>query len=124
MTENIESTLQKIYDLFSRLDERVKIIVEKNNDNEDKIEELRDELNESLMEFRKELLEVDGEEIFDRIKLIEKTQYNFDNELTRFQNTHESKKKTWTNLFDFLSRIIWTIITAYLLYKLGLQPPI
>jgi hypothetical protein len=124
MSQNIELTLQKIYDLFSRLDERMKIIVEKNNNNEEKINDFRDQFNETILQIRRELLTISAEESFEKIKELEKRQNSFESEITKLKENNDIKKRNWVSAFDFVSRIIWTIITAYLLYKLGLQPPI
>jgi phage-related minor tail protein len=121
--------IQKLFDLSTRIDERVKAIQSKQDDLDDRMSEvvkahtdilqkvavlqskesgtgaLSAKLDECQKEVHQELLELDK-----RLAVVEgKT------------NTSQDR---WNKIFAFAIQIIWVILAAYLLMKLGIQAPV
>ena len=120
--------IQKLFDLSTRIDERVKAIRDKQDDLDDRLSEIikthhevmqkiavlesKDggigavsvKLDEVQREVKSELIEIDK-----RLALVESK-----------TNTNQDR---WNKIFTFAIQIIWVILAAYLLMKLGIQAP-
>lgn len=129
MEENIykemNDSLKLVFDITSRIDERMKVLIENNSEAKDKIEKLYDQQvsllgritvvenrnsAQLITELNKEVDIIDSkvEHLSERLIHVEK-------ELS--QNTNK-----WATLIDFVFKIGITIIGAIILWKLGIKP--
>ena len=44
-------------------------------------------------------------------------------QLEGLKNISIKQEKIWSRIFGFVIQLAWVLLAAYLLYKLGLQPP-
>jgi len=89
----ISDNLKLVSDLTSRMDERIKILLENKDATEEELEELRGKIKD--IEIKIEMINV-------RV------------------GSHDLK---WSNIFDTIWKIGLMTIAAYILYALGLQSP-
>lgn len=123
--KEVNDSLKMVFDITSRIDERMKVLVENHNESKDKIEKLCDQqitlLNrltilenkngiEAMHELRNEVNTLDQkiEGISERLLYVEK------------EMTHSSNK--WTSILDFIFKVGVVVIGSIILWKLGLKP--
>lgn len=66
-----------------------------------------------------------------RIKILEsemdrisKNMSEMDRRLRIFELNHDNRKERWNMVINFVIQLIWVAMAAFLLTKLGLQPPL
>lgn len=125
-TEQVNNSIKAIIELTTRIDERVQLMMKKQETFEGKIENHIEYLNELKIDLKlldsksgrtlqEEVLRISKEisEIKSKIDNLEKDSFNMGN--------------NWKNIakgvLSFVVQIIWVVIAAYILYKLGIQSP-
>ena len=119
-TENI----QKLFDLGTRLDERVKSISIKQEELDKKIDETNqkhNELNRKIAII--ETLIISAKEIFGEIKNLNDSLLTLDKRISEVENKQGAHDERWKGIANFLLQLSWVILAAYLLTKLNLQSP-
>lgn len=118
--------IQKLADLTTRIDERVKLIQMKQSDLEDRIENVIGRHTEILQKIA--VLEShNNATAFSLLsKDIEETDrevYMIDKRLISVESISGSQQERWKGVTSFLVQLIWIILAAWVLMKLNLNPP-
>lgn len=58
------------------------------------------------------------------IEDLKKDVYKIDSKVSSFESEHDDRKEKWQMGLNFLVQLIWVAMAAWLLTKLGLQPPL
>jgi hypothetical protein len=123
--QEVIETLKRVGDLTSRIDERVKILIENDEDAREKIEKLFD--NQTNMLTRLIVLEnKNGMKLMDELKVdVRQINVNIDNVENRLllverDINHYGNK--WKSIFDFIFKVAITVIGGIILWKLGIHP--
>lgn len=115
-SSNTENT-QKLFDLTSRLDERIKLV---NNNQEQVIKKIEDHADKQIEIFRKlAILETYQEDISKVLGEI----HNLEKRVSKIEIDHGNHSERWKSIATFIIQLIWVILAAYLLTKLNLQSP-
>jgi DNA repair exonuclease SbcCD ATPase subunit len=115
--------IQRLFDLSTRIDERVKSIQTKQNQLEKQIDNV---INQYMTVLQKiAVLESHRNEADtdDKIKELEKTITSIDKRLTILEGNDSKHSDRWNRITMFIIQIVWAILTAYILMKLNLQAP-
>jgi len=111
--------IQKLFDLSTRIDERVKSIQVKQGDLDDRMNSIVQSHNELMQTVAVLKSSTQADSIEDcRKQIIE-----LDKRLATLEHTSKGFESRWGHIFKFVINTVWLIVGAYLLYKLGLQPP-
>tara|TARA_Y100000034_G_scaffold131207_1_gene191454 strand:+ start:1223 stop:1663 length:441 start_codon:yes stop_codon:yes gene_type:complete len=127
--------IQKLFDLSTRIDERVKAIQSKQDDLDDRMTEVvkahtdilqkvavleSKEGNANIITTKLEACQKSKTEKFASVsqELIE-----LDKRLSLVEGQSNTSQDRWNKIFTFAIQIIWVILAAYLLMKLGIQAP-
>ena len=113
----VSESIKSVFDLTSRIDERVKLLMKK-----------QDELDRKLEDYLKITSEIDG-----RIRVLESnkealsylgnTVHTLELDLQQVQIKTTGHENKWKTIISFAMQIAWVILAAYLLLKLGIQAP-
>lgn len=116
--------IQKLFDLSTRIDERVKSIIQRQEELERKINEVVHSTAE-LRENIAVLKSVHGhfEQNEAKIADLKKETTFLDKRITSVERTSEGTENRWNTIIKFIVQIIWLVVGAWILYKLGLGPP-
>lgn len=112
MPDDIQDNIQKLTDLSTRIDERVKSIQSTQVDVNSRIDAIIKSHTEILQKIAVLEDRGSGKDFADldkRLVLVE----------TKSINTEDR----WNKIFTFIIQLIWVILAAYLLTKLNLQAP-
>lgn len=115
VTESIKS----VFDLTSRIDERVKLIMKKQDEFDKKLDDRFADVNEIKTRLR--LLEANSDE-----DVVDELKQNFHKAEVRMQAiemTQGGAEGRWKTFVNFAIQIAWVLLAAWLLLKLGLQAP-
>lgn len=114
--------MRSLQETALRVDERVKIILERQSQSDTNIQENRNLLNAmisrvTILESRNEtelkiIVEKNRERLFDLEKQVQALSFR--------ESSHDTR---WKVVIDVVSKILWTVTAAYVLYKLGFNPP-
>lgn len=125
LTQTSEN-IQKLFELSTRIDERVKSIQSK----QDRIDlQINDVINQYIQLMQKiavlEVLESRNEEstVDAEILNCEKQIVEIDKRLSRLENEDGKKTEKWKGIVNFIVQLVWIVIAAYILTKLNLQAP-
>lgn len=114
--------IQKLFDLSTRIDERVKAIQLNQTNLESKIESLVASHNISMQKIAvlesRDLKYVDS-----RLSECEKENSSMDKRLTSVESSSGQNQDRWNKIMSFVIQLVWVILAAWLLMKLNLQAP-
>jgi len=111
--------IQKLFDLSTRIDERVKSIQVKQESLDARMDSIIQAHNE-LMQTVAVLKSTSHAQKIDECK---QALIDLDKRLMSLEHTSKGFESRWGNIVKFIINIVWLVVGAYVLYKLGLQPP-
>ena len=120
--EQVNNSIKSIIELTTRIDERVQAIMKK----QDLLESKSNNQSDTLHTLNTDLLlleSISGKVLQEEVKKISNDIINIKSRLENVENKTNVQENKWKTVVDFILKIIWMLITAYLLIKLGLQVP-
>jgi chromosome segregation ATPase len=120
--------IQKLFDLSTRIDERVKAIRDKQDDLDERLTEIS-KVHQEVMQKIAVLESKDGgtgmlsARLDDCHKEVKLELVQLDKRLALVEGSTNTSQDRWNKIFTFAIQIIWVILAAYLLMKLGIQAP-
>lgn len=146
-------SIQKLFDLSTRIDERVKTLQECEGTLKTKVQELKEEV--AAIQTHLKVLDVNGtegvKELKDRVKQLEframseetvsqqlqqcqlalveldkklgSTLQEFEMRITAVASSQQGTEDRWGKVTTFAIQLIWVIVAAWILATLGLQAP-
>jgi len=119
----VSESIKDLHDLTTRVDERVKHLIEKQSDLEQKMNKI-DDLSErmAVIESKVSIVDYVGGTISD----IEQTNMMDDKRLTALEASHQTLQGRWQKISSFVLQLTWAVVACYIIYKLGLgdsMPP-
>lgn len=116
--------IQKLFELSTRIDERVKSIHEKQEHLEDRIDAV---MSQHVIIMQKIAVLESGKqeqtECVNKILTHDKDISELDKRLNKIENTQANHADRWNKIASFFIQLIWVILAAYMLTKLNLQAP-
>jgi chaperonin cofactor prefoldin len=115
--------IQKLFDLSTRIDERVKAIQDKQSHMDRRIDEV---IHQNFALIQKvavlESKDISGlfQENFDEM---EQNIEDLDRRLLALEGDHGRHNERWNKIGSFVIQLIWVVLAAYILTKLHLQAP-
>lgn len=132
-TEQVNNSIKSIIELTTRIDERVQLMMKKQSILEGKIEYYTDSLNElkidiKLLDSKSGItLQNEVHKCSEKINQIQSKLSNLENKLDNLEKDSSEMENDWKNILkgvlSFVVQIIWVVMAAYILYKLGIQSP-
>lgn len=119
MSDRLTESINAIVELTTRVDERVQLIMKQQKEIEDKIyhqNEFVSDLNTKV-----KILEINA--ITDEIEKINEHLHKMEIRLNTLENSNNSNENRWKTIFGFVIQLVWVILAAFLLYKLGISAP-
>lgn len=120
--EQVNNSIKSIIELTTRIDERVQAIMKK----QDLLESKSNNQSDTLHTLNTDLLlleSISGKVLQEEVKKISNDIINIKSRLENLENKTNVQENKWKTVVDFILKIIWILIIAYLLIKLGLQAP-
>lgn len=114
----VSESIKDLHDLTTRVDERVKHLIEKQADMEQKMGRI-DGLSERMAVLESKLSSVDY--MSASISNIEQTNMMDDKRLTALETSNVTLQGRWTKISSFALQLIWAVVACYVIYKLGLS---
>ena len=116
VTESIKS----VYELTTRVDERQQLMMSK-------VEQLENKLDNQFKEYkdldgRVRVIESKGNGPVDLVQVREEL-HKQNVRLQALEISTKGQEGRWRNIFSFVTNLIWVILAAYILFKLGIQAP-
>lgn len=146
----VSESIKNLFELSTRIDERVQVIMKKQDEIDKKIETMNASIGKmstrlSVVEAKNpDAYKRDIGKLFDRVHetnldlkslqnryeanvpiihdLDKRSHKNVAN-IQELQSQSQQNEGRWKSVFGFIIQIIWVILAAYLLFKLGLQTP-
>ncbi len=119
-------TIDAIQEITTRVDERVKILLEKQLTSDSHMHDIRNILNAVVNRVNLVEIRLESKNDAEVKKLVETNRekvYEIEKQVQTLMMKESGHEKRWNKVFDFVGKIIWIITTAYILYKLGFNPP-
>jgi aspartokinase len=114
--------IQKLFDLSTRIDERVKAIQAKQAEQDARLENLNKAQNETVQ--RVIVLESrNNTAIYAEVSSHGEQLSAIDKRLMQLETVSKGNEGRWHTIWGFAIQLCWIIIAAFVLYKLGLNPP-
>lgn len=114
--------IQKLFDLSTRIDERVKSIQTNQATLENKIESLFGSHNIAMQKIVV-LESKDVKSIDTKLSECQKEITVIDKRLTSVESSSGQNQDRWNKIMNFVIQLVWVILAAWLLMKLNLQAP-
>ncbi len=129
--KEVSDSLKLVFDLTSRIDERMKIVIAGNTETKEKIERLASQYSDiitriSLLESKNTNRQIDElkEEIKDvktKINDFHDTVDNSKIKMAEVEKDLKSHSYKWTALIDFIFKVAIIVIGGVILFKLGIK---
>jgi hypothetical protein len=115
--------IHKLFELSTRIDERVKNIQNKQEEFEEKLENSTKYTNELVQ--RLIIVEQrNGQAAREYVEGVRKEMAVIDHRVITLEHSQKRSEGNWNLIFDYTLKLIWCVLAAFLLYKLKLQAPI
>lgn len=114
--------IQKLFDLSTRIDERLKAFQAKQEGVDAKVEETAKIVGQIQQEIAV-LKSKDTTMLITKLQLIEQQQLTMDKEMSSLKSTSGQNQDRWNKIIAFGVQLIWVLLAAWLLWKFNLQPP-
>lgn len=115
--------IQKLFDLSTRIDERVKAIQNQQAHVDERFEILTQQQVALMQRIAVLDATTNDPRVIERIKECESRLAEMEKNLTSLENEHGKHAERWKSVASFVVQLIWVILAAYLLTKLHLQAP-
>ena len=127
--KEIIHSIQAVFELTARVDERVKLLMDKQTHIDAKLESLS--MSQMNLFTKVSVLETkDGKELKNALVSLDnevkeaiKEMHAIDMRLHGVEQVATRTENKWQMVFDFVYKTVWVILVCYLLVKLNLQPP-
>jgi hypothetical protein len=121
----LNESLKLVFDITSRIDERMKILIENNNDSKERIEKLFDQqiilLNRiTILENKNSAQMVT--ELKNELTILENKVDHLSDRCIHVEKEVNQQGNKWTTLLDFTFKIGVMLIGSIILWKIGLKP--
>lgn len=114
--------IQKLFELSTRIDERVKSIQAKQAEQDARLETVNRLQNETVQ--RVIVLESrNNTGIYAEVSSHGDKLNELNMRLAALETTSKGNEGRWQTIWGFGIQLIWIVLAAYLLFKLGLNPP-
>lgn len=114
--------IQKLFELSTRIDERVKEIQNKQAGFHERLEKVISGHQEMLQKVAV-LESKDGAALIEDVDECKKEMTSLDKRITVVEGSTNQSKDRWNRIFTFVIQLIWVLLAAWLLVKLNLQAP-
>jgi len=114
--------IQKLFDLSTRIDERVKALVVKQSDLNSRLENLIASHTEAIQRLAVAEAKLDTP-LQEEIVALQKAFNEVDKRLASVEHSTKGNENRWNSIFQFVTQLVWIVLAAYVLYKLNLNPP-
>lgn len=138
----VSNSIKSLFDLTTRIDERVEQLMANHAIYNKKLESCSDKCNQKSESYNNKI-----NELLTKVTILEKTTNHSDDiddidkeinnlliKINSLELNHLEIKKTleannakverrWGTIVNFVLQLLWVVIAAYLLYKLGIQAP-
>lgn len=114
--------IQKLFDLTTRIDERVKMIQEGQEETNVQVKEIVTDNHQLLTRIitveanSNKNAHIDLAKYFDQMS-------NIDKRINALEHANKGSENRWNKIFTFSIQLIWVVIASWVLYKLQLSPP-
>jgi uncharacterized coiled-coil protein SlyX len=140
----VSESIKNVFELSTRIDERVQLMMKKQEDLEKKLDAQMQKTNDmttrvtvlesqvqkaSDMNNRLAALESKNnnqekiKEISESVTGIAAIVHNMELKVQSLEGNTKRQEARWKTIFGFVVQLIWVVLAAYLLYRLGLQSP-
>jgi predicted nuclease with TOPRIM domain len=114
--------IQKLFELSTRIDERVKEIQKKQTGLHERLESVIEGHQEVLQKVAV-LESKDASAIQEDVDECRKELVDLEKRLIVVEGTSDRSKDRWNKVFTFVIQLVWVLLAAWLLMKLNIQPP-
>jgi chorismate-pyruvate lyase len=114
--------VQKLFEVNTRIDERVKAIQTKQVEQDTRLETLNKLYNETVQ--RVIILESrNNTAVYAEVTSHGEKLNEIDKRLMSLEHTSKGNEGRWATIWGFAIQLCWIVMAAFVLYKLGLNPP-
>lgn len=121
----VSDSLKLVFDTTSRIDERIKVLIEKNNESKDKIEKLYDQqvtlLNRITILENKNNTQIIND-LKNEVNIIDGRVEHLSDRLVHVEKEVNQSNSKWANIIDFAFKVATIVIGAIIMWKLGIKP--
>ncbi len=120
----LKESIKSIVELTTRVDERVQNVIKQQLSIDEKI----NRQSEAIGELNTKVKILESHSVFtaEDKRLAAATRdelHRVELKINELQQSNNSQEQRWKAIFSFSVQLIWVILAAYLLYKMGIQSP-
>lgn len=119
----VSESIKSIFELTTRVDERVQYIMKKQEELDKKIDVHMQSINELNSRIKVLESKTNAVELAEEINVLYNKFHDFDLRLNKMELENSKHESRWKTTISFVLQLIWVILAAFILYKLGIQSP-
>lgn len=118
----VNETIKSIFDLTARVDERVQIMMKKQDELDVKIDSLITQ-NHDLNARVRVLESKNNNDVYQELEVIRLEMTKFNMRLIGVENTAQNQESKWRSIISMVLQFAGAVFTALVIYKLGIELP-
>ncbi len=118
----VSENIQKLSDLSTRIDERVKAIQSKQVDFDQRLDDII-KSNTDLMHRLIVLEQTNGAAMRTIVDDMSRKINDLDKKMMQIESISNKQENRWNGVFQFIIQLVWIALAAWMLLKMGLSPP-
>jgi predicted nuclease with TOPRIM domain len=116
----VSESIQNLFELTTRIDERMQLMTKKQDEMDKKLESQTNTINS--VGTRTSVLESKSDSrLQEQVRSLETHVHQLDLKVQELESCSTRQEARWKTVAGYVMQIAWIILTAFLLYKLGLQ---
>ena len=119
--KEVSDSIKLVFDLTSRIDERVKHLVEQHNEANQRIEKLM-ERHENILSRISVLENKNGHSMKEDISDLQKLVHTMEIKLSALELQTTRHENKWQTIGDFIFKVAVAVVGAVIVWKLALKP--
>lgn len=113
----VNESINSLIELTTRVDERVINMIRKQELTDEKISSQLEALSD--LNTKVKILETSTKDISEKANDMHKLELR----VQLLENSSSNQENRWKTIFGFAIQLVWVILAAFLLFKLGIQAP-
>lgn len=118
----VNESINSVFDLLGRVDERVQMFTRHQRTMDEKLDNLTASITD--LKVKVQILEaMNFSDLKDSISDIKDDFHAMEMKIQLLENNNNSQENRWKTIFGFIVQLVWVVVAAFVLYKLGISAP-
>lgn len=118
----VNESINSVFDLLGRVDERVQMFTHHQRMMDEKLDNLTASITD--LKVKVQILEsMNFSDLKDALSDMKDNFHQMELKMQLIENSSNSQENRWKTIAGFVVQLVWVVVAAFVLYKLGINSP-